>query len=283
MKNKFVVFMILPFITLLMMFIYYPFFKSIYNSFYNFNFNTREFIGVENYIRVIKEVHRETFFNTAMYVLFSVIIEIVIACPLAYVLKNQFKGRGLVIALLILPWITPPAVNGVIWRWIYDGSYGLLNDILMKLNIIDNSKVWLASRLSSLFLIGMVHVWKVIPFMTLVFLSQLQKIPKELYEAGRVDGLKENQILVKLIIPMMKSTLCLMALQGIISAVQIFDEVYVLTGFSLDTRSLMIEDYLMIFSNLKMGQGTALALIVMTVSTLPMLLYRSIRIEKEKI
>jgi len=277
MKNRFAAFMILPFIGLLIMFIYYPFFKSLYNSFYSFSFNTKEFVGIGNYIKVAEELHRETLFNTIFYVIFSVTVELAIACPLAYVLRDKFRGRGVVIALLMLPWITPPAVNGVIWRWICDGSYGLLNDVLIKLNIIDSARVWLSNRGSSLLLIGVIHVWKVIPFMTLVFLSQLQKVPREIYEAGRVDGLKEDQILVKLIIPMMKTTICLMVLQGIISAVQIFDEVYVLTGFSLDTRSLMIEDYLMIFSNLKMGQGTALAFMVMTVSTLPMFLYKSMK------
>jgi len=163
--------------------------------------------------------------------------EVIGGLSIALVLKKKFRGRGLVLAAVIIPWALPPVTNGVIWKWIYNPTYGVLNDIFLKLHIISTNQVWLGDARFSLLCVTLVHIWKMIPLTAVILLAALQTISDELY-----------------------------------AAINLFDEIFVLTGTALDTRSILVQDYLIAFRQLDLGLGMSLSLII-TVITLAISLF----------
>jgi multiple sugar transport system permease protein len=201
------------------------------------------------------------------------VLEVILGLALAVLLHRAFRGRGLVLAVLILPWALPSVVSGVMWRRIFDPDAGLLNSVLQQLGIIDDPQVWLASDLWATLFITLVHVWGVLPLVTLVFLAGLQSIPDEVYSASAVDGATPWQQFLHITLPLLRPSLAVALTVGTVAAINIFDEIYVLNGTALSTRSILIEVYNLTFVNTQFAQGTALAFLVAAVSALMAVLY----------
>ncbi len=126
--------------------------------------------------------------HTVEYVLLAVSLELVLGIFVAVTLHRVFRGRGIVLAILILPWALPSVVSGVLWRRVFDPDNGLLNSVLLQLHVISQPHVWLASGRGAIVYITLVHVWGVLPLVSLIFLAGLQSIPEEVYSASAVDG-----------------------------------------------------------------------------------------------
>lgn len=267
-------------------FVLYPLLLTIVDSMKQMNLmrpNDVSFIGFSNY----KELLTDSSFskivsNSALYVIFATIFQVVFGLYIALVLKNKFKGRGLLLAVVIVPWALPPVVNGVIWKWIYDPTYGVLNDLLIKLNLIESGHIWLGDSTTALIAITIVHVWKMTPLTAVILLAALQTIPEELYEAATMDGANKVQSLWHITAPMLKPALAIALTQITFASINLFDEIYVLTGTSLDTRSLLIENYLIAFRNLNLGKGMALSLLISLVTLLLCVFYIWILSERRK-
>jgi multiple sugar transport system permease protein len=150
-------------------------------------------------------------------------------------------------------------VNGVIWGWILNPSFGVLNGSLMSLHIIDSYHVWLGGTRSARLFVTVVHVWKMLPLDTVIILTVLQSIPNSLYEAARIDGANDWQSFRSITLPLLKPALAIVLSQGTIAAINLFDEAYVLTGMSVDTRSILIQTYLVTFRDLQLSRGMALS------------------------
>jgi multiple sugar transport system permease protein len=225
------------------------------------------FVGLDNYREVLEQPSvGDSTVQTIRYVLTALVLEIGFGLAIAVLLHRTFRGRGLVLAILILPWALPSVVSGVLWRRIFDPDTGLLNSFLVQTGIIDQPHVWLADQGWATLFVTLVHVWGVLPLVTLVFIAGLQSIPDEVYSASAVDGASPWRQFRHITFPLLRPSLVVALVVGSVSAINIFDEIYVLNGTALNTRSIVMEVYTTTFTNGEFAEGIALAFMV-TVGT----------------
>jgi multiple sugar transport system permease protein len=221
------------------------------------------YVGLRNYRDVIHDpASRDAMRHTLEYVVLAVALEMVLGILVAVTLHRVFRGRGLVLAVLILPWALPSVVSGVLWRRVFDPDNGLLNSLLMQLHVIGHPHVWLASGRGAIVYITLVHVWGVLPLVSLIFLAGLQSIPEEVYSASSVDGAGPLRQFRYVTLPLLRPSMAIALTVGTLLAISIFDEIYVLNGTSLNTRSILIQVYNTTFAQADFAHGTALAFLL---------------------
>ncbi len=257
---------LLPMLLFLAGFVIIPLGVSIFDSFFQVSLldvDSREFSGIQNYIRLFSDKNvRQAFLNTSFYVVTALTAESVLGILTAVVLKDKFRFRGIIVAILILPWALPPLVNGVIWKLIFDPSIGMLNSVLMRLELIEEPFIWLNNPDISKICVIIVHIWKMLPMISIIFMAKMQTIPEEILEAASLDGSGKFKQFFTMILPNMRGIFLITLIQGSIGAVHLFDEPYYMTGTASDTRSLLIEDYLIAFRKYDLGEGMALAMVI---------------------
>jgi multiple sugar transport system permease protein len=192
----------------------------------------------------------------------AVSLELLLGVIVAVTLRRLFPGRGLVLAVLVLPWALPSVVSGVLWRRVFDPDNGLLNSFLLNIHAIHQPHVWLAGGRWAIAFITVVHVWGVLPLVSLILLAGLQSIPEELYNASSVDGAGAWRQFRHITLPLLRPSLAVAATIGTLLAIAIFDEIYVLNGTALNTRSVLIQVYTTAFVEADFVHGTALAFLL---------------------
>jgi multiple sugar transport system permease protein len=228
-----------------------------------------EFVGLDNYREVLKtSTAVDAVLHTLAYVVLAVTLEIVLGLIVAVTLNRVFRGRGIVLAILILPWALPSVVSGVLWRRVFDPESGLLNSVLLQLHVIDHPHVWLAGNDTAIAFITIVHVWGVLPLISLVLIAGLQAIPEEVYAASSVDGANPVRQFRHITLPLLRPALAVALTVGTVWAIAIFDEIYVLNGTALNTRSVLMEVYNTTFVDADFAHGTALAFMLALVTEL---------------
>jgi multiple sugar transport system permease protein len=205
--------------------------------------------------------------NTAVYVVVGVVLSVIIGTAMALALRQRFRLRGIILALVILPWALPAVVEAVIWGWIYNPTFGVMNSALHTVHLIGGYQVWLGlNRWLTLVLIEIVQVWQITPLSAVIILAALQSIPPELYEAARVDGAGLVQSFVRISLPMIRPALAVCTVEALVLSLNIFDQVYILNGIAPLGSSVMLQTYVTTFENLNFGGGYALSLLV-TIAT----------------
>jgi multiple sugar transport system permease protein len=221
------------------------------------------YVGLRNYRDVIHDpTSRDAMRHTVEYVVLAVSLELVLGMFVAVTLHRVFRGRGFVLAVLILPWALPSVVSGVLWRRVFDPDNGLLNSLLLQLHIISQPHLWLASGRGAIVYITLVHVWGVLPLVSLIFLAGLQSIPEEVYSASSVDGAGPVRQFRHITLPLLRPSMAIALTVGTLLAISIFDEIYVLNGTALNTRSILIQVYNTTFVQADFAHGTALAFLL---------------------
>jgi multiple sugar transport system permease protein len=186
----------------------------------------------------------------------------------AVLLQRRFRGRGIVLALMVLPWALPGVVEGVIWSWIYDPTFGVLNSTLKSAGVISNYQLWIGiHQIQSIFFISLVQVWQITPLAAILVLASLQAIPGELYEAASIDGATSWQSIRRITLPLVRPGVAIAVVEGLVMSLNIFDQVYVLNAGATTASSLMTQTYEITFQDLNFGQGYALSLLA-TVTTI---------------
>jgi multiple sugar transport system permease protein len=225
------------------------------------------YVGLRNYRDVLNDpTSRDAMRHTVEYVLLAVSLEIVLGIAVAVTLHRVFRGRGVVLAVLILPWALPSVVSGVLWRRVFDPDNGMLNSVLIQLHIISHPHVWLASGRGAIIYITLVHVWGVLPLVSLIFLAGLQSIPDEVYSASAVDGATPWRQFRYVTLPLLRPSIAIALTVGTLLAISIFDEIYVLNGTALNTRSILIQVYNTTFVTADFAHGTALAFLLAAIT-----------------
>jgi multiple sugar transport system permease protein len=205
--------------------------------------------------------------NTAVYVAFGVVLSVVFGTVIAVALRNRFRFRGVILALVILPWALPSVVEAVIWSWIYNPTFGVLNSALHSAHLIGGYHVWLGlDRWLTILLIELVQVWQITPLSALIILAALQAISPDLYEAARVDGAGALQSFRRISLPLIRPALAVATVEALVLSLNIFDQVYILNGIAPLGSTVMLQTYVTTFENLNFGGGYALSLLV-TVAT----------------
>jgi len=227
----------------------------------------KPFVALANYIKLFQDRNvLQSWNNTFVFVAMTVALQTVLGLAAALLLNRINYARSILLAALVLPWCLPPVVNAVVWSWIFNPSYGVLNDVLTSLGIIEANHVWFNDRVTAIFLIATVHAWRMMPLTAIILLAALQTIPKDLYEAGRMDGAGAIALFRRVTLPLISGGLAIALSQSTVFAFNMFDEAWILNGASLDTRSVMIQVYMSAFQSLKFSYGMALSVLAMLAS-----------------
>jgi ABC-type sugar transport system permease subunit len=235
------------------------------------------FIGLDNYLAILKDPNFwQSTRVTVLFTIGSVVINIILATAIALLLNREFRGRNIVRMLALLPWAIPGVVNGIMWKWILNPSYGTLNGLLYSLGIIDKYVIWLGSPTGALFMCILADVWKETPFIMLLILAALQTIPNDLYEAARVDGANAWQAFCHVTIPLIQPTLFVAVTLRTIWALKSFDLIYTLTagGPSGGTTVIGYYTYMKTFVSMNLGKGSAAAYLMTIAVALLVVLYQ---------
>lgn len=201
------------------------------------------FIGLGNYAEAISDpLFWQAVWKTVVWVGVGVGFQFVFGFVLALLLNRKFFGRGIVRSISLIPWVTPGVLIGLMWRWIYDGSYGVLNDILFRLGIIRDFVPFLARGDTAFPAVILTIIWQGIPFFALMILAGLQGIPEELYDAADVDGANGVQKLFRITIPSLKNVIFVTTLLRIIWVSNSVDVIFNLTegGPAYATQTLSV-------------------------------------------
>lgn len=264
--------LVLPLVVFIGALVLYPTVLTFVESFFRVNplDPPVRFIAIQNYLSVFTSPDvNQAWINTFLYVLIGVSLSTIMALLVALGLQRNFRGRAVVLAILVLPWALPAVTEGIIWSWIYDPDFGVLNSILHSAGIIKQYRVWLSqSRLATIFLIEVVQIWQISPLATILILSSLQSIPDELYDAAQVDGAGSLTRLFTMILPLIRPGITVAVVQSLIVSLNIFAQVYVLNGNALSGSSIMLQTYNVAFQNLNFGEGYALSFSVVILTML---------------
>ena len=207
--------------------------------------------------------------NTAFYVVVGVALSTVLGIAMAVVLQTPFRGRSVIIAVLILPWALPGVVEGILWSGIFDPNGGLINSLVSTLHLGSGDAVLLGhDRLLTIGLIELVQVWQITPLSALLVLAALQLIPSELYEAAEIDGASPWRSFTSLTLPLARPGIAVAMVQAVIATLNVFDQPYVLNGAASTGASLTMQTYFISFGDLNFGQGYALSLLITVVTLL---------------
>jgi len=184
----------------------------------------RDFVWFQNYVEALlhDQVFRQSFLNGAWVTVLALTIQNALALILALAVNRQLAGRSIYRTIFFIPPILSEIVVGLIWSWIYDGNYGILNDVLRAMGLGAWSRDWLSSPDTALNAIAVIHMWKGFGWGFVIFLAGLQTIPEELYEAARVDGASPWYRFWHITVPLLFPVMILVSILTVLGTMQIF-------------------------------------------------------------
>ena len=263
---------IVPLITVLLGTAGWPLARTIYFAFTDATLATIDaprWIGIDNIVFVLRDpVWWQSVKNTFVFASASVCIETLLGLLIALLLNAELRARGLLRATILVPWAIPTIVSAQLWRWMYNDLYGIVNAFLLGVGVIDRPQAWTADPDLALAAVIVVDVWKTTPFMALLILAALQMLPKDLYEAARVDGVHPLWVFWRITLPLIWPALMVAVIFRTLDALRVFDMIYVLTANSRETMSMSIyaRQYLIEFQDV--GTGSAAASLLFAVIAL---------------
>jgi multiple sugar transport system permease protein len=222
----------------------------------------KPFVGLDNYRDMVgDERFRESVLNTAYFSGASVPLSMAIGLFLALLVSLPLRFRGFFRTAFYLPVVTPFVVSAILWKWLYNGDYGLFNHYLMKGHIIDQPLLWLSDKDLAMPAVILMSVWSGVGFSMVVYLAGLQAIPEELYESARMDGAGPVRRLLYVTLPMLRPTTVFLLVLGIIGSLQVFTQIFVMTsgGPVNKTTTMVYYMYLWAFQYYDMGYASTLA------------------------
>jgi multiple sugar transport system permease protein len=234
-----------------------------------------EFAGLGNYYRLL---HLRELANalrvTTLYTLGTVVLSLAIGMGCALLLQASFPGRGLARAVLTIPWGTPLVASALIWYWMYDPQYGLVNFVLRSGGMHTNIS-WLLSPRWVLSAVVLVDVWRIFPFGAVVLLTALSSVDQAMYDSARVDGAGFVMTFFRITLPTIRPTVMILLLLFTIWSLKRFDTIWIMTqgGPADRTNVLAVEIYREAFRNFRVGIAAAIAVIGVALSVLATAVY----------
>jgi multiple sugar transport system permease protein len=259
----------------------YPLYYNISLSLYDapiqkFLAGTIEFVGLANYAEELRNPQLWAGLRVSLiYTVATIALMYAIGLALAVFFNRPFVGRNAVRAAIFLPYILPSVVAANVWRWILDGSYGLVNHALMSVGIIDAPVFWLGQGNSALVAVVLATAWTMAPFAMLLLLAGLQNIPKGLYEAASLDGAGPGTRFRAITLPLLRPVSLVVALLGFIYTFRTFDTIFIMTkgGPGDATTVLPILAYNEAFVNFELGSGATINTLMLVIPTVLALFY----------
>lgn len=235
----------------------YPLYRTIYFGFTDASLDLigeARWIGFRNYLEYVDYGNGEgeyfgllvderwwrSVWNTIVFAVTSVAFETLFGLIIALVLNQQFFGRSVVRAAVLIPWAIPTIVSAKMWAWMMHDQFGILNDILERLHLISEPIAWTASSDTALIAVMMVDIWKTTPFMALLILAGLQMVPSDIYEAAKLDGVPPFRLFRKVTLPLIMPAVLVAVVFRTLDALRVFDIVYVMTPNTDATRTMSV-------------------------------------------
>lgn len=250
-----------------------PLLQTVWLSFTDKEITSRpqavNWIGLENYSWTLTDPDfQEALGRTFYFTVVSVGLETVIAVAVALLLNLEFHGRNVLRTLIILPWAMPTIVNAIMWKLIFHPEYGAANAALTQIGLADSYRSWLGDPDTAMNMIIVADAWKNYGLIAFVVLAALQTIPKELFEAAKVDGAGPWRRFGSIILPGILGPLLVVIVLRTIESFRVFDIVYVMTrgGPADATKTASFFVYQEIFAYLRAGSGAAYAVVVALIS-----------------
>lgn len=200
-----------------------PIFQTIYQSFFKTGDFGRGniFVGVENYVKVFGDSEVwQSLINTFKYAIVEVPFSIAIALVLAVLLNRKMKGRSAYRTIIFLPMVAAPAAVAMVWRWLFNSDFGLLN------NVFNLHVKWVSDPRIAVYSIAVIGVWSILGYNMVLFLSGLQEIPHDYYEAAQIDGATGVKSFFHITIPLLSPTIFFVLVTRVIGSLQVFDLMY---------------------------------------------------------
>ena len=273
---------VLPAVIVLSLVTVYPVLTVCYLSLHRklLLFDLSEYVGLNNYRFLIAD---DRFWNalgnTMYFTALSVSLELLLGLGIALLLNRTSRFKGTLTALVLVPWAIPTVVSARMWEWMYNSDFGILNHLLgMKIN-------WLGSPFWAMNAAVAMDVWKTTPFVVILLLAGLKMIPRDLYQAARIDGAGAGAILRRITLPLLMPVILVVLIFRTMDAFRVFDAVYVLTGGgpANTTETLSIYAYKVLFQTLQFGYGSTLAVVVfLSVGAISLLYLRALKAEVEQ-
>ncbi len=262
-----------PMVVVLLMVAAWPLGRTIWFSFTDANINdlgVARFVGLENYLGeyglFANPTHTEGFWasdwgvsilNTLKFSLVSVTLETAFGLGVALLLNQEFRGRAWVRAAVLVPWAIPTIVSAKIWGWMLHDQFGVVNQWLVDAGLLAEKVAWTADPAYALWTVVAVDVWKTTPFMALLILAALQTLPKDCYEAAKVDGVHPLRVFWRVTLPLIRPALMVAVIFRLLDALRVFDLIYVLTSNNNSTISMSGFVRREMVENGYMGYGSA--------------------------
>lgn len=264
---------IAPVMILLLLMFGYPLIKSIIMSFQEYKLSRLDKVSWNNFENYANMFSDKNFLlllkNSLIYVIASVLGQFLLGLGLALGLNGKFKGRGVYQSIVFLPWAFSAFVVGLLFRWSFNGEYGVVNDLLMKLGIIDKGISWLGTPGLSLAVVTMAMIWIGVPFFGINILAALQSVPEDIYEAADMDGCGIFRKFFTLTLPYIKPTIIMTVLLRTIWIFNSFDLVVIITegGPANYSQTLPSYMYTQAFSAYDFGLAGAFGVLLMIILT----------------
>ena len=247
-----------------------PIFQTIYQSFFKTGSFGRGniFVGTENYERLFSDgMIWQALLNTLKYAIIEVPFSIAIALVLAVLLNRKMRGRSIYRAIYFLPMVAAPAAVAMVWSWLYNTRFGLLNHLLGKIGL--GPVEWLSDPNISIVAVAIVGIWSVIGYNMVLFLAGLQEIPRDYYEAAEIDGANSVQQFFKITVPLISPTMSFVVVTRVIASMQVFDTIFMMIDRSspalTKTQSLVYLFYRYAFVENNKGYGSAIVVLLLCI------------------
>jgi len=237
------------------------------------NAKVTQFVGIDNFVRLATDWRGlQALWRTVLFVMLATSIEVVLGIAIALFLDQDFPGKKVVRAMILVPMIMTPVIAGLTWRFLFNAQSGMINYWLSLVGIAPVD--WLGNPGIALYAVLAADIWQWTPFVVLLAMATLETIPKDLVEAARMDGASETRVIWHIILPMLRRTQAVAALIRAIDSVKAFDLFYIMTkgGPALSTETQNLYGYTVAFTNFDISYAMTIALFLTIVTNVALLL-----------
>jgi len=255
----------------------YPLSKTVYQSFTDQEFlglEPTKWVGLHNYRTLWHDtIFRDTVVLTIKFTAITVGFEFVLGLIIALVVNSGFRGRGVMRAVMLVPWAIPTVVAAQMWKWMLDDTYGVINDLGVRTHILSHSHAWISDPATSLASVCAVDIWKTTPFVALLLLAGLQVIPNDLYEAASVDGANKLQQFWRITLPLLRPAILVTLIFRTLDALRVFDVFQVFFGYRLNAQSMAVYDQSTTVNDGHVGYGASMSVAIFLIISLFVVIY----------
>lgn len=266
-QGKVAALFLLPYLLIFVVFRFGPSVAGLFVGFTKWNIvGNATFAGLNNFEKLFRDPNFYiSLKNTLAFLLMTLPALIVLSLLLAVLLNQKLRFRNSVRTIAIIPYVLIPAVVGIIWNWLYDNNFGILNYYLKAVGL--SPVEWLTSDKYALFSVAIVTIWSYMGYNMILYLAGLQDISAELYEAAKIDGANKMQSFMSITLPLLKPITSMIITLTLINTIQVFDQIFVMTNGGPGTATLTLVQYLYgtAFQNYNLGYGSTLGIAILVI------------------